>query len=442
MMPYWNGLRAHSVATLRFHLSNTPSTTSNTSSTTSTSSSGGTPGTPSNTTTSSIGSNTQTYALPWTSVSISVPVFLVVALTVLVVTCCGAVAIVMVTCCGARRRDTVAEGGDARWLPGVGIIDYVPASNRSSVRTSVILCDSDPGGCDGPPSQEPSEDSSTVFNIRLPISSSAHPPHSYNAQQTLQRERTQSSGSLTASLRSTTSLVAQSTSLVLDPLRPYVRHATSQDGAPVSPKTLGKCSERETLLEGEGSPMSPRESDIGTVKTVRNDTGTVKTVRDGLGLKSSSSTETPPEASEPSPGRSSSHPSRNTLLSSPPGITSRATCHTYRLSSRPSSSKSSPSPSRSSRKTSPLASPRLVTSSSSSPSQHPSDVLGSGGEAKKEEGSIPKEDVILPLRRDLETFAFRSLSIPALGEDLESSGRPVRHSSSGVPLEWVRIVNY
>lgn len=67
--------------------------------------------------------------MPWTQTSMSMAVVLA-ALTVLALSCCGAVALCMVACFGNRRRDTVGEVGDSRWLPGVGLIDYVPVSNR------------------------------------------------------------------------------------------------------------------------------------------------------------------------------------------------------------------------------------------------------------------------------------------------------------------------
>ncbi|CAL4094276.1 unnamed protein product, partial [Meganyctiphanes norvegica] len=68
---------------------------------------------------------------------------LLVSLTILSLTCCGACALLIATwCCGNRRQDTVGERGEPRWLPGVGLIDYVPASNRSSVRISLILPES------------------------------------------------------------------------------------------------------------------------------------------------------------------------------------------------------------------------------------------------------------------------------------------------------------
>ncbi|KAK7070561.1 hypothetical protein SK128_007424 [Halocaridina rubra] len=67
---------------------------------------------------------------------------MLVALTVVILACCGAAALVMIACCGGRRRDTVGERGDSRWLPGVGVIDYVPTSNRSSVRVSLVFSES------------------------------------------------------------------------------------------------------------------------------------------------------------------------------------------------------------------------------------------------------------------------------------------------------------
>ncbi|MPC07761.1 hypothetical protein E2C01_000328 [Portunus trituberculatus] len=84
------------------------------------------------------GSNT---TLPWAQTGMSLAVVLV-ALMVLVLSCCGAAALFLAACCGNRRRDTVAESGDSRWLPGIGLIDYVPVSNRSSVRVSLLLSDS------------------------------------------------------------------------------------------------------------------------------------------------------------------------------------------------------------------------------------------------------------------------------------------------------------
>ncbi|XP_063865239.1 uncharacterized protein LOC135103123 [Scylla paramamosain] len=84
------------------------------------------------------GSNT---TLPWAQTGMSLAVVLV-ALMVLVLSCCGAAALFLAACCGNRRRDTVAESGDSRWLPGIGLIDYVPVSNRSSVRVSLVLSDS------------------------------------------------------------------------------------------------------------------------------------------------------------------------------------------------------------------------------------------------------------------------------------------------------------
>lgn len=67
--------------------------------------------------------------LPWAQTGMSLAVVLV-ALTVLVLSCCGAVALCLAACFGNRRRDAVAEIGDSRWLPGIGLIDYVPVSNR------------------------------------------------------------------------------------------------------------------------------------------------------------------------------------------------------------------------------------------------------------------------------------------------------------------------
>ncbi|KAG7166013.1 hypothetical protein Hamer_G011942, partial [Homarus americanus] len=75
--------------------------------------------------------------LPWTSTGMSMAVVLV-ALTVLLLSCCGAAALFLVACCGSRRRDGVAESGDSRWLPGVGVIDYVPVSNSSGFETHPI----------------------------------------------------------------------------------------------------------------------------------------------------------------------------------------------------------------------------------------------------------------------------------------------------------------
>ncbi|XP_037796337.1 predicted GPI-anchored protein 58, partial [Penaeus monodon] len=51
--------------------------------------------------------------------------------------------------------DVVGESGDARWLPGVGVIDYVPASNRSSVRVSLILPEEPPAEASHTPSASP-----------------------------------------------------------------------------------------------------------------------------------------------------------------------------------------------------------------------------------------------------------------------------------------------
>ncbi|KAK3870478.1 hypothetical protein Pcinc_024304 [Petrolisthes cinctipes] len=81
---------------------------------------------------------TQQSVVPWAQTGMSLAVVLV-AFTVLALSCCGAAALILVACCSSRRRDTVAESSDSRWLPGVGIIDYVPVSNRSSVRVSLVL---------------------------------------------------------------------------------------------------------------------------------------------------------------------------------------------------------------------------------------------------------------------------------------------------------------
>nr|XP_045612776.1 rho family-interacting cell polarization regulator 1-like [Procambarus clarkii] len=80
----------------------------------------------------------------WGDSSASLAVVMV-ALAVLLFTCCAAAALFLVACCGSRRRDAVAETGDSRWLPGIGLIDYVPVSDRSSVRVSLLFSESSQG---------------------------------------------------------------------------------------------------------------------------------------------------------------------------------------------------------------------------------------------------------------------------------------------------------
>ncbi|XP_071514889.1 uncharacterized protein [Panulirus ornatus] len=112
--------------------------------------------------------------VPWTQTGMSVAVVLV-ALTVLLLSCCGAAALFLVACCGSRRRDAVAESGDSRWLPGVGLIDYVPVSNRSSVRVSLIMSD----GSQGPEAPQgltsPSDETLPSLHTSSPAATTATP---------------------------------------------------------------------------------------------------------------------------------------------------------------------------------------------------------------------------------------------------------------------------
>ncbi|XP_027227535.2 uncharacterized protein [Penaeus vannamei] len=113
--------------------------------------------------------------LPWTQTGMSAAVVMV-ALLVVGLTCCGAAALVVVACCGGRRRDVVGESGDARWLPGVGVIDYVPASNRSSVRVSLILPEEPPTDA----SHTPTASAHTPLVVPSPSADALHTPEDPN----------------------------------------------------------------------------------------------------------------------------------------------------------------------------------------------------------------------------------------------------------------------